>query len=173
LPQSRRDQAKSSDDYPESSRDYHESFNGSCQSHSDPAQSSRHSHQSPDALCKAFGDLYGIVVDICAITVAISLQSHKLLNMIGIQSCVSSIQALIMARAVDIAGPKVFSVTVSDGEWIVWFRFDDPRQAESIPRHFNRLWKEQQGFDRRVAELLKPKNRFAPGKKQSKKTKRT
>jgi hypothetical protein len=88
--------------------------------------------------------------------------------MIGYQSCISSIQALVMARAVELSGPEVFSVTVANDEWIVWFRFDDPRKTDSISTHFLRLWKEEQEFQRRTAATRKAPNRKSPAKRKPK-----
>ena len=88
--------------------------------------------------------------------------------MIGYQSCISSTQALVMARAVELSGPQVFSVTEAGGEWLVWFRFETPGMTDSISGHFLRLWKEQQEFDRRIAVKRKTPNRKSPAKPKPK-----
>ena len=81
--------------------------------------------------------------------------------MIGIQSCKDMKQALLMARAVEMAGPEVFSVTVADGVWTVWFRFDQPGMAADISKHFSDLENEDREFERGLA-----RNRKAPGQKR-------
>lgn len=89
--------------------------------------------------------------------------------MIGMQSCKSSLQALTMARAVELAGPEVFSVTVANDEWIVWFRFDPPGGVEMITTHFLRLWKAEQEYERRSAARRKsPRRKSSPNPKTNK-----
>lgn len=88
--------------------------------------------------------------------------------MIGMQSCISAVQALTIARAVERSGGEPFSVTQADGEWSVWFRFDDPRQADAISGHFLRLWKEEQKFQRRQTAPRTVSNRKLAAKRARK-----
>ena len=73
-----------------------------------------------------------------------------------------------MARAVELSGPEVFSVTEANGEWIVWFRFDAYLKTDPISGHFLRLWKEEQEFQRRNAAKRKAQNRKSPVKSKPK-----
>ena len=78
-------------------------------------------------------------------------------------------QALIMARAVEMSGPKVFSVTVDNGDWIVWFRFSDEKETEKISFHFLRLWQEEEKFQRKGRIIMNKAMRKKPSEKQKRK----
>ena len=85
---------------------------------------------------------------------------------VGVMSAKDWQQALRTARAVEDSGRDVFSVTASDGVWLLWFRFDESWPMTDISIHCLRHEKEHREFERQLAA-----NRTARGRKPSAKPK--